>query len=158
MLQATRAINDAAKGQRRIGEHIQTLMTALNEARDKNAITAENLRLRGPAIQAKADEHGMLLRRFEQLGTLARAISEAVRATGKSTDREAAPTSIDLFELEEGMATVVEAAFALVQAAQQAGHGELAREVEALHKQLQSARNKLKLVREKLSSRSGTDT
>ncbi len=148
---AARAVNEAAESQRRTGEHLAELMAALNEARDRNQVTAAALQVRGAEIQARADEHARHLAAFQALGKVAKAISEAVRVVG--TAKSAAPreTATVLGEIEHRMTEVVDQAGALLAAAQDAGLPELARDIEGLHKQVQSARNKLALVRAKIA-------
>ena len=104
-------------------------------------------------IQAKTDEHAALLLQFRELGGAAGEISASVRAIGelKNGDRTSAATLDQLVGLEQHMTTIVERARVLLKAAQEAGMGDLARDVESMHKQVQSARNKVGLLRAKLA-------
>jgi hypothetical protein len=149
---ATHAINEAADSQRRIGEHIHVLMAALNAARERNQATSETLAARGVEIQAKADEHGKHLAAFHAIGQAAKEISDAVRTLGSRPKGDPEATAAQLAAIEQRMTGVVDEAQALMKSAREASLGELARDVEALFKQVQSARNKVALVRGKLGA------
>ncbi len=139
---AANAINEAADSQRRIGEHIGALMTALNAAREQNQQTADSLAPRGAEIQARMDEHGQLFARLQALGQVAKDISAEVKTVGQ----DPAQTLALLQSIEQRMGDVVTQAQDLTKAARDAHLGELVQDAESLTKQVQSARNKLGLA------------
>jgi hypothetical protein len=145
---AANAINEAADSQKRIGEHIHTLMVALNTARDQNQRTADTLAPRGAEIQARLDEHGQLWQRLQDLGQVAKEITAQVRGGAGSDPKE----TVNLLQsIEQRMGQVVIDAQHLTKAAREANLGELVQDAEGLTKQVQSARNKLGLALAKLA-------
>jgi hypothetical protein len=145
---AAHAAQDAGECQMRLGARIGALMEALTAARQRNAATAEKLDVRRREIQARTAEVQALIERFSELGEQAKQVSAALSA---GRDTEGAPVVTDLGPILAQMSQVAENAAALTQASREAGFPELSGQVDGLRQQVLAARNKLKLLEERLS-------
>jgi chromosome segregation ATPase len=150
---AARTVNEAAQAQQRVGERIQTLVAALNTARERNEATVAALSARGAEVQQRHDELGALLQRFEALGQEAREISGAAQEISASAAAQPDETVARLHQIEARMGGVVDGARALAEAADAAGLDDLARQADGLRQQVLAARNKVGLLGRKLAER-----
>jgi hypothetical protein len=145
---AARSVSEAAAAQGRVGQHIHTLLAALNEARAQNEKTAVALQARGQEIQARAGEISTLLTRFEQIGRAAAAVSQAVKIMGGEAAR-AEPDGVKveaLSQIDARMGEIVAEAQALTGAAREAGLEDVSQQADGLRQQMHSARNKVGLL------------
>lgn len=147
---AARATTDAASCQGRIGELVQAFMAALNAARDENQASAARLTARGAEVQARTHEYAGFIERFGALGDEAASISHTVARVGTEKAQRGHEAIADLVDIEARMTAVVDGAQALGREAKEAGFVDLVGQLDALRQQTQSARNKVKLLREQL--------
>jgi uncharacterized protein YdbL (DUF1318 family) len=151
---AARATTDAAVCQGRIGELVQAFMAALNAARDENQAAAAKLTARGAEVQARTAEYARFVERFSALGDEAADISRTVARVGTEKAQRGHEAVTDLVEIEARMARVVDGAQELGREAKAAGWTDLVGQLDGLRQQTQSARNKVKLLREQLRAAS----
>jgi chromosome segregation ATPase len=148
---AARAINEAAESQQRVGAHIATLIDAISQARGQHDATAQRVIELRDRVQARASELEGKLARFAALGREAQEISARVRQLGDNGGKPPTRDTIaQLGEVAALMGGVVEGAATLEREAQAAELEELARQCDSLRQQVQSALNKVTLLRDKL--------
>jgi chromosome segregation ATPase len=149
---AAQAINQAAESQQRVHGHIQALIEAISEARQKHDATAETLVKTRDEVQARGERYQAQLGRFAQLGKEAADISNFVRQLGQLKGRPNGEVVAQLGDVQERMTKVVDGATALEKEASDESMEDLARQCDSLRQQVQSALNKVSLLREKLLS------
>jgi chromosome segregation ATPase len=149
---AARAINDAAESQRRVTEHIQLLIEAISTARTRHDEVAAALLTTRDDVQARAERFQAQLARFAALGKEAADISGQVRELGAVKDQPNAAIVALLTSVKERMGGVVSGAAALAVEADAEAMEDLARQCDSLKQQVQSALNKVTLLRDKLSA------
>jgi len=148
---AATAINQAAESQQRVHGHIQALIDAISAARVKHDQTAEELVKTRDLVQARGERFQTQLGRFAALGKEAADISSFVRQLGELKGKPNGEVVAQLGEVQERMTKVVEGATALGKEAESETMEDLARQCDSLKQQVQSALNKVTLLREKLS-------
>jgi chromosome segregation ATPase len=149
---AAQAINQAAESQGRVHGHIQALIEAISQARQQHDATAETLVKTRDEVQARGERFQQQLGRFAALGKEAAEISSFVRQLGELKGKPNGEVVAQLTSVQERMSKVVDGAAALEQEADQEKMEDLARNCDSLRQQVQSALNKVSLLREKLSS------
>ncbi|HXU74893.1 MAG TPA: hypothetical protein VN947_36610 [Polyangia bacterium] len=149
---AATAINQAAESQQRVHGHIQALIDAISAARVKHDQTAEELVKTRDLVQARGERFQAQLGRFAALGKEAADISAFVRELGALKDKPNGEVVGKLAEVQERMTAVVAGATALGKEAEEENMEDLGRQCDSLKQQVQSALNKVTLLREKLSS------
>ncbi len=149
---AARAINDAAESQRRVTEHIALLIEAISNARTRHDAVAAELLTTRDDVQARAERFEAQLGRFAALGKEAADISAQVRELGAIKDKPNAEIVALLTSVKERMTGVVAGAVALAAEADAESMEDLARQCDSLKQQVQSALNKVSLLRDKLSA------
>jgi len=149
---AARAINDAAESQKRVTEHITRLIDAITVARQKHDETASALVETRDQVQARGERFQSQLGRFAALGKEAADISGFVKQLGELKGKPNGEVVVQLDEVRGRMARVVEGAQALAQEADRETMEDLARQCDALKQQVQSALNKVSLLREKMAA------
>ncbi len=149
---AATAINQAAESQQRVHGHIQALIDAITAARVKHDKTAEELVKTRDEVQARGERFQMQLGRFAALGKEAADISTFVRQLGELKGKPNGEVVAQLSEVQGRMAKVVEGATALGHEAEAETMEDLARQCDSLKQQVQSALNKVSLLRDKLAS------
>jgi chromosome segregation ATPase len=149
---AARAVNDAAESQRRVNEHIQGLIAAISEARTRHDAVATELLTTRDEVEARAERFQTQLARFGALGKEAADISAQVRELGAVKDQPNAQIVALLTSVKERMTGVVAGAVALAAEADAESMEDLARQCDSLKQQVQSALNKVSLLRDKLSA------
>ena len=149
---AARAINDAAESQRRVTEHIALLIEAISSARTRHDAVAAELLTTRDDVQARAERFEAQLGRFAALGKEAADISAQVRELGAIKDKPNAEIVALLTSVKERMTGVVAGAVALAAEADAESMEDLARQCESLKQQVQSALNKVSLLRDKLAA------
>jgi chromosome segregation ATPase len=148
---AASAINAAAESQQRVHGHIQALIDAITAARVKHDKTAEELVKTRDEVQARGERFQTQLGRFASLGKEAADISGFVKQLGELKGRPNGEVVAQLSEVQDRMAKVVEGATALGKEAEAEHMEDLARQCDSLKQQVQSALNKVSLLREKLA-------
>ena len=149
---AARAVNDAAESQRRVNEHIQGLIAAISEARTRHDAVATELLTTRDEVEARAVRFQAQLARFGAIGKEAADISAQVRELGAVKDQPNAQIVALLTAVKERMTSVVANAVALAAEADAESMEDLARQCDSLKQQVQSALNKVSLLRDKLSA------
>ncbi|MCU1280868.1 MAG: hypothetical protein JWM53_4414 [bacterium] len=149
---AATAINQAAESQQRVHGHIQALIDAISAARVKHDKTAEELVKTRDEVQARGERFQTQLGRFAALGKEAADISTFVRQLGELKGKPSGEVVAQLTEVQERMGKVVEGATALGAEAETEKMEDLSRQCDSLKQQVQSALNKVSLLREKLSA------
>lgn len=149
---AATAINQAAESQQRVHGHIQALIDAISAARVKHDQTAEELVKTRDEVQARGERFQTQLGRFAALGKEAADISTFVRQLGELKGKPNGEVVAQLTEVQGRMAKVVEGATALGKEAEAETMEDLARQCDSLKQQVQSALNKVSLLRDKLAA------
>lgn len=149
---AATAINQAAESQKRVHGHIQALIEAIAQAQKKHDATAETLVKTRDEVQARGERYQAQLGRFAALGKEAADISAHVRALGEKKGRANAEVVAELGEVQARMSRVVDGAAALGEEAEAEGMEDLGRQCDSLKQQVQSALNKVTLLRDKLAA------
>jgi len=147
---AAQKTTEAARCAESLEALVQALSTSLNEAREQNQRTAAVLVRLGEEIRRRGDEVIALERRLLALAEDAKAITRAVHGlidAPSDGEREVLP---ELERTERGLDTLVDGAQQLFQDCKAAALSDLTGELESLKQQLQSARNRVKLLREQL--------
>lgn len=150
---AATSINQAAESQKRVGAHIQALIDAITVARQQHDATADKVIARRDELEARAAAFNAQLTRFAQLGKEATEISSFVRQLGET--KGAAPskeTVAHLTDVVARMEKVVAGAAALGKEAEAATMEDLERQCDSLKQQVQSALNKVSLLRDKIAA------
>jgi hypothetical protein len=149
---AARAINEAAESQKRVAAHIQGLIEAISAARDRHDATAVELVKTRDQVELRGGRFQEQLGRFAALGREAAEISGAVKQLGELQARPAQDVIAELGGVQARMGRVVDGAVALAAEADAEGMDELARQCDSLKQQVQSALNKVRLLRDKLAA------
>jgi chromosome segregation ATPase len=149
---AATAINQAAESQQRVHGHIQALIDAISAARIKHDKTAEELVKTRDEVQARGERFQTQLGRFAALGKEAADISGFVRQLGELKGKPNGEVVAQLTEVQGRMSKVVDGATELGKEAEAENMEDLGRQCDSLKQQVQSALNKVSLLREKLSS------
>ena len=149
---AATAINQAAESQQRVHGHIQALIDAIGAARVKHDKTAEELVQTRDEVQARGERFQAQLARFAALGKEAAEISGFVRQLGELKGKANGEVVAQLGEVQERMTKVVAGATALGKEAEAEQMEDLGRQCDSLRQQVQSALNKVTLLRDKLSA------
>ncbi len=148
---AATAINQAAESQQRVHGHIQALIEAITVARKQHDETAEALVKTRDEVQARGERFQTQLARFAALGKEAADISGFVRQLGELKGKPNGEVVAQLAEVQERMTKVVAGATALGKEAESEDMEDLGRQCDSLKQQVQSALNKVTLLREKLA-------
>ncbi len=148
---AAAAINQAAESQQRVHGHIQALIDAIGAARLRHDKTAEELVKTRDEVQARGERFQTQLGRFAALGKEAAEISAFVRQLGELKGKPNGEVVAQLSEVQERMTKVVDGAAALGKEAEAEHMEDLARQCDSLKQQVQSALNKVTLLRDKLA-------
>lgn len=149
---AAAAVNQAAEAQQRVHGHIQALIDAIAEARRKHDATAESLVKTRDQVQERGEAFQRRLGKFAALGKEAADISAFVRQLGELKGKPNGEVVAELSRVQERMSNVVDGATALAKEADGDAMDDLARQCDSLRQQVQSALNKVTLLREKLAS------
>jgi len=136
---AARAAQDAGEAQGRVAERVRALVEEIARARERQEDQAKHLELRAQQIRSRRELLDALLARFAQLGNEAAEVN-ALLMKGGGVD-----------EAEERLGRVASSAEELLRDAERDGFEDAVRQAESVRHQSLSARNKLKLLREKKS-------
>ena len=145
-------LGEIAASEQRLAECGQRLAAAVNEARDRQERQARVTLERVPEVRARMEHVRGLLAQFEALGSEAGALNQTAATLGRAGQQgEAAPGEpagqlAGARELAAQMHGLSLRAQQLAAAAKQLDFEELGNKAHALHQQLLSAYNKLKLA------------
>ncbi len=145
---AARVTTDAAQCQQGLAPLVQAFNLALNAARAHNQKSAERLQIRGAEIQLREQELIALMVQFGELGEEAAAISVSAQRLG--AEKQGKEALGDLAELEARMNQVIERSQALGAECRERNFADVGSEIDSLKQQMQSARNKVLLLRQQL--------
>src|ERR1700727_1011796 len=150
---AARAITDAAESEKRVLEHVQSLVKAITVAREAQQTSTLALNAHVDAVTARRSELDLLLARFAKLGDVAKAMNLAMQ---KIAGYKANPYSSDsaegdemkkaLAEMESQTGTGAEPPQELAAEATARRFEDLARQAESLRQQVLAAKNRLSLL------------
>ena len=138
---ATDALSKAAESQDRISAHVRSLVGAVAAARERQEKDSQTLMARAHEISARRTRFVELVQKMGALGAEAKEIHSLLQA--EKTKQTVAAVQARL----EGVADGAEE---IVRVAEAEDLEDLARQADSLRQQLQSARNKLNLLAEKL--------
>lgn len=155
---AAKATTEAAGAQERVDVTLRALVAAITAARERHEANANALQVRGEEIRLRAEQFEALYARYRAFGEEGRSINqlvqEAANRQGATTTPEGIRELVTLIEgIEERMATLVDGARELGQAAIAAAIADLAAQADSLRQQVASARNKLGLLKQSLIAR-----
>jgi len=134
---AARAAQDAAEAQARVAEKVSALVEEIGHARQRQESQAAQLTERAREIQSRRQVLDALLARFARLGNEAAEVNALLQKGGP------------VEEAAQRLERVAASAEELLGDAQRDGFEDATRQAESIHKQSLSARNRLKLLREK---------
>ncbi|TMA31336.1 MAG: hypothetical protein E6J88_04195 [Deltaproteobacteria bacterium] len=135
---ATDDLTRAAESQDRINAHVQKLVQAVAQARQKQESDAAALMARAQEIAGRRKQFAELLQRMGGLGQMAKEVQELLKS---------GPGNLD--EVQQRMQKVADDAAEIGQAAQSHEMEDLARQAETVRQQVLSAKNKVSLLAKK---------
>jgi len=134
---AARAAQEATGAQTRVAEKVRALVEEIGRARQRQESQAAQLADRAREIQSRRAVLDALLARFAEVGNEAAEVNALLQKGGA------------VGEAEERLERVATSAEELLRDAERDGFEDAARQAESVYKQSLSARNRLKLLREK---------
>jgi hypothetical protein len=153
---AARMFDDIGESEKRLGEVAQTLVTALNAARQKQESHAVAIQKRADLIEQRTAAAAVLLQQYAAMGEKAAELNQlalaiaAKSADGQRNDAELLPA---LGELRARMGEVAENAKNLVVAAREADFDDIARQADSLRQQITAADQKVAAIEKSLAAR-----
>jgi hypothetical protein len=153
MQRAIRIVQESNGTNETIQEKLRALVAQLEEARGRQAESMNVLLDAARSVQARAESHDTLMRRFGALGESARLVNDLVAALAAKRNEGATETETlaGLSEIQAQMASVASEAEALIQRATEEDWPEVARQADGIRQQVVSARNKLALAHRALA-------
>ncbi len=148
---AAQLTTEAAQCQEQLGGFIQAFMAALNVSREQNQETMNALQARADEIKERSVRLGGIKERVAELAGEAADISTVAQKVGQEKAQRGREALPELAEIEGRMTALVERLAALHGDCKDADFSDLSSQVESLKQQMQSARNKVKLVRQQLT-------
>jgi chromosome segregation ATPase len=142
---ANETLGQIAASEQRLGACGQRLAQAVSEARDQQERLARATLERVPAVKQRMEELRGLLARFETLGQEAAALNATAAGLARRPADAESPAGTAR-QLTEQMHALSQKAQELAAAARAVDFEELANRAHALHQQLLSGYNKLKLA------------
>jgi ABC-type transporter Mla subunit MlaD len=142
---ANETLGQIAASEQRLGACGQRLAQAVSEARDQQERLARATLERVPAVKQRMEDLRALLARFEALGQEAAALNATAGSLAKRSPDAENPAE-KARQLTDQMHALSQRAQELTTAARDADFEELANRAHALHQQLLSGYNKLKLA------------
>ncbi len=140
---ATDALSKAAESQDRISAHVRALVGAVAAARERQEKDSGTLLARAHEISARRTRFVELVQKMGALGAEAKEINLLLQASEKTRETVAV--------VQARLQGVADGAEEIARVADAEELEDLARQADSLRQQLQSARNKLNLLAEKLS-------
>lgn len=140
---ATDALSKAAESQDRISLHVRALVGAIAVASAQQEKDSATLMTRAHEISARRTRYVELVQKMGALGAEAKEVNVLLQSSEKTRETVAA--------VQARLAAVASGAEEIAKLADAEELEDLARQADSLRQQLQSARNKLNLLAEKLS-------
>ena len=154
---AARMFDDIGASEKTLSQAAQTLVTALDSARQTQESHAAAIQRLAALIEERSSVAAGLLRRYGAMGEKAADLNRlALRIAarnangGRTEDGELLPA---LGELRARMAEVADGAKSLTAAAQEADFEDIARQAESLREQIMAADDKVAGIEKSLTSR-----
>ena len=155
LVRVARMLQQGAESHEELMKRVASLSEAMTETRSRQAACAEKLVAAGGRLQERMTAFQALVLKHDALGELSRSLNaEATAIAGKRDEKNPQDTLAATGPLLERMEQGVVDATSLADAAREADFTDLARDVDQLKQQLQSARNQLLLARRALGERS----
>jgi chromosome segregation ATPase len=155
LVRVTRMLQQAAECHERLMTHVASLSEVMTATRGRQVSCAERLVSAGGRIQERMAGFQTLMSRYDALGELSKqlnATAAEIVAAKDETNPQAALAATG--SLLERMEQAVSDATALADAARADDFADLARDVDSVKQQLQSAKNQLTMARRVLGERS----
>ena len=157
---ASETLDEIAACEEELQARARALVEALGVARDAQQAQAELVRTRAVEIKRRSADYDAIVERFEAIGGDAadlNAMAQALVARRRISEQALRPDEIpsllaELDELQERMTAVATTGEALAADARAADFEEMSRKTEALHQQLLSARNRIRMLRAALGN------
>jgi hypothetical protein len=153
---AARMFDDIGESEKRLSQAAQTLVTALNAARQKQEAHALAIQERADLIEQRTAAAAGLLQRYGAMGGKASDLNQlalgiaAKHATGeRSDDADLLPA---LGEMRARMADVADGAKSLTAAAREADFEDIARQADSLRQQIMAADDKVAAIEKGLAN------
>jgi hypothetical protein len=148
MQRAIRLVQESSGANESIQEKLRALVAQLEEARGRQVESLNVLLEAARTVQARAESHDVLMRRFGALGESARHVNELVGALASKRNEGATETEMlaALSEIQAQMTSVASEAESLTQRATEEDWPEVARQADGIRQEVISARNKLALA------------
>jgi chromosome segregation ATPase len=155
---AARAFEEIAESEKRLGETAQSLVAALQSARQRQEVQALALQGRAQEIEARTTVAADLLQRYGAVGQKAGELNAIVlEIAAKKTNGSSEPDATivaSLAELRGKMGEVADGAAGLVAAAREADFDDIARQADSLRQQIVSVGQKVAAIERALAARS----
>jgi len=155
---AARAFEEIAESEKRLGETAQSLVAALQSARQRQEVQALALQGRAQEIEARTTVAADLLQRYGAVGQKAGELNAIVlEIAAKKTNGSSEPDATivaSLAELRGKMGEVADSAASLVAAAREADFDDIARQADSLRQQIVSVGQKVATIERALAARS----
>lgn len=149
-------VNEAADSHERFSGHLKSLIDAVANARDRQAASAETLRVRTKELVERRDTFVDVQKRFLVLGEEAKGLNAMVLELASVSiegDQDAKALVEKLDEALEKMSSVHDRAKELMAVSKTEGLQDLEREADSLAQRVGSARNKMELLREAVQAK-----
>jgi predicted nucleic acid-binding protein len=157
---AARAFEQLAESEQRLGVAAQTLVGALQTARQRQEAQAQAIQGRAREIEARTTVAAELLQRYGAVGQKAGELNALVlEIAAKKTNGSSEPDDAvvaSLAKLRERMGEVADIAGGLVASAREADFEDIARQADSLRQQIASVGQKVAAIERALSTRSTT--
>jgi hypothetical protein len=156
---AARAFQEIGESEKRLGETAQTLVLALQSAREQQETQALVVQARAKEIEARSNIAADLLSRYGEVGQKAGELNALVleiaaqKANGPAGSSDQAAVA-SLAELRNRMSEVAETASAIVAAAREADFDDIARQADSLRQQIVAVGGKVEAIERALAARS----
>ena len=154
---AARAFEQLAESEQRLGVAAQTLVGALQTARQRQEAQAQAIQGRAREIEARTTVAAELLQRYGAVGQKAGELNALVlEIAAKKTNGSSEPDDAvvaSLAKLRERMGEVADIAGGLVASAREADFEDIARQADSLRQQISSVGEKVAAIERALSAR-----
>jgi hypothetical protein len=156
MQRAIRIVQESARVNEGIQEKLRALVAQIEETRGRQVESLNVLLEAARTVQARAESHDVLMRRFGALGESARHLNDLVGVLAAKRSQGATETELlaGLTEIQTQMAAVAAEAEALTQRATEEDWPDVARQADGVRQQVVAARNKLALAHRSLATSS----
>jgi len=151
---AVHIVQESAGRNDAVQQKVRALVEQIEQARARQVESLQALLEAARAVQARAEQHDDLMRRFAALGESAQSVNSLAAELSAKRQAGAADAEVlhGLEEVEARMGTVASQAASLVALAADQKWPELAEQADAVRQQVLAAKNKLAMARERLAT------